>query len=403
MSSTQTPHGEARGRFEDRFSALIVVGGITPVPTYLLRYQARLGLSHQELTYLLHVLSHRRDGATWPWVSVASVVEACGASERNVRLWKQSLERKGYLVCRARRLPSGGRAADEHDLSRLFAALEALILEDESRKALDRVRADLPAASYHRNRAPVPQLSTGGPGRLDRGPVSQSTGGRRPKSAGGLAPDSPGAPVSNPAGERETKRRDRTHETRRSTRLREADPATGLAALRPEFSAASPDTDDTPTGEPPGLERLPAPSLYARPEGVIRPLDATERAALATRLTLDAASRAPGSDARRAGEGAEELALAYDEGSLAYIEEYAPVFTDNDPARSVEVAHHLWWNSRLPRWAFHNAMKAAAHATAQRVRTGQLRGRPMAYFFTLLRAAVEDQRLRQAGASARAS
>jgi hypothetical protein len=42
----------------------------------------------------------------------------------------------------------------------------------------------------------------------------------------------------------------------------------------------------------------------------------------------------------------------------------------------------------------HNAMKKAFYATRRVHEAGQIRGKPMAYYFTLLKAALDDERVR---------
>jgi hypothetical protein len=54
----------------------------------------------------------------------------------------------------------------------------------------------------------------------------------------------------------------------------------------------------------------------------------------------------------------------------------------------------MWWNSKLERGRFHNAMKAAKHVTLTRMASGQVGGRPMAYFFGVLAGAAADQCVR---------
>jgi hypothetical protein len=108
--------------------------------------------------YVQHVLMHRWDDA-WPWVAVEEIVEATGAANRSVRDWKASLVAKGFLVTRPRGR-AGGRGADEHDLSKLFAALEAIAVEDEVERATDQARRQLPAPTYYRGGLTgVPQLA----------------------------------------------------------------------------------------------------------------------------------------------------------------------------------------------------------------------------------------------------
>jgi hypothetical protein len=162
--------------FAQRLSPLIAACGVVAVPALLVRHQARLHLSNAEVIHLLHVLSYRWDGKRWPWVAVSAVAEAAGAHPDIVRRWKSSLQTKGYLVCKPRVVPGVGRRADEHDLSRLFAALEALAEEEETHKALDQMRDDLPAAQYSRGMADVPQLSTGRPGKNTQARAGENTG-----------------------------------------------------------------------------------------------------------------------------------------------------------------------------------------------------------------------------------
>ena len=175
MSSS--PNGIAGEHgFAQRLSPLIAACGVVAVPALLVRHQARLHLSNAEVIYLLHVLSYRWDSTRWPWVAVSAVAEAAGAHPDIVRRWKSSLQTKGYLLCRPRIVPGVGRRADEHDLSRLFAALEALAEEEETHKAFDQIRGDLPAAQYRHGMADVPQLSTGRPGKNTQARSGGNTG-----------------------------------------------------------------------------------------------------------------------------------------------------------------------------------------------------------------------------------
>jgi hypothetical protein len=77
----------------------------------------------------------------------------------------------------------------------------------------------------------------------------------------------------------------------------------------------------------------------------------------------------------------------------ALLEAYSREFGDDAPARSVETAHHLWWNADVPREAAHLALKAAYYSTRSLQRRGAIE-RPMAYFLVALKTALEDQRVR---------
>jgi hypothetical protein len=87
-----------------------------------------------------------------------------------VRDWRSSIVKKGYLVLHARGntgSPGGGRLSDEHDLSPLFATLEALALEETIQQATLQPRRDLPAPTYFCGMSSVPQLARSDRRRLE--------------------------------------------------------------------------------------------------------------------------------------------------------------------------------------------------------------------------------------------
>lgn len=145
-------------RIADRLSPLIATVGVTAIPNLLIRHQARLRLTGNELVYLLHVLAHRWDNSGWPWLALNEVATATGSAPRSVRDWRAALLAKGYLTLRPRGRSGGGRAADEHDLSGLFGALEALAIEEAVQHATLQARQNLPAPTFYRGVEDVPQL-----------------------------------------------------------------------------------------------------------------------------------------------------------------------------------------------------------------------------------------------------
>jgi hypothetical protein len=90
---------------------------------------------------------------------------------------------------------------------------------------------------------------------------------------------------------------------------------------------------------------------------------------------------------------------------VARIEQYGRDFRDDDPARSRARAHHIWWNSGLPRGRFLGLVDLARDRTLEQVSRGRVRGgqagqrRAMGYFFAILEdlARDESERLRGAG------
>jgi len=87
------------------------------------------------------------------------------------------------------------------------------------------------------------------------------------------------------------------------------------------------------------------------------------------------------------------------------IERYGREFRDDDPARSRARAHHVWWNSGLPRGRFLTLVEQARERTQEQVSRGKVRSGPagqrraMGYFFAILEdlAREETERLRGAG------
>ena len=89
----------------------------------------------------------------------------------------------------------------------------------------------------------------------------------------------------------------------------------------------------------------------------------------------------------------------------ALIDRCAAEFRDDDPGRSRNRAHHIWWNSGLPRGRFLTLAEMARERTLEQVSRGRVRGgqagqrRSMGYFFAILEELSRDEteRLRGAG------
>jgi hypothetical protein len=80
----------------------------------------------------------------------------------------------------------------------------------------------------------------------------------------------------------------------------------------------------------------------------------------------------------------------------AVIEDYATTFRDNDVAQSVDTAHHLWWNARIPLARYVEILHQAASVTKATVSRGQVRKGnagerdAMPYFFSAVRTLCQD-------------
>lgn len=408
---------KAASSFAERLSPLIAAAGVVPLPVLLVRHQARLRLTANELVYLLHVLSYRWEGGRWPWLTIQSVADAAGVHYEVARRWRSSLETKGYLCCRHRSLPGVGRRADEHDLSGLFAQLETLAEEEQAQRLRQKMSADLPPRQYQRGIATTPQLPRGRSKKLaTRGneivesapnvPVSrldENAGARSNEivesgvheivesrvheNAGARLDENAGRKrrrLQEPGSENSTVRT-QSQELERDNRA--------LAAARPGFSmtetergptqaydAGSPHEEPATTSSPLGelaIETAAAPTAPSE-ETAARSLEETV-AADPLVVALEATRAEPG---------------AWDDGIVAYLDEWAVEFADDDAGSSVQRAHRMWWNSGLDRDAFHRAMKRAYYATRSRQRQSAINGPPTAYLFGVLAGAIADERMK---------
>jgi hypothetical protein len=86
------------------------------------------------------------------------------------------------------------------------------------------------------------------------------------------------------------------------------------------------------------------------------------------------------------------------------IERYGRELRDDDPARSHARAHHIWWNSGLPRARFLTLVEQARDRTREQVSRGKVRSgqpgqrRAMGYFFAILEDLARDEADRLRGA-----
>ena len=254
---------------------------------------------------------------------------AAGVAIDVARRWKASLVAKGLVNTSPRVVPGIGRRADIHDLSGLFARLEALALEE----ALAEAHADLPVAAYHQGPATIPQLSTGRPELAGRGPPTKSTA-RAPTASWGRDPTITwGRAPTMRTGETETISRKPDREPDRRTQQSEPGSTTNLiAATRPEE--------------------------YSQADGSA--LEHQERA--------------------RTGQDRAGPTGYFDPGIASAIERHVAEFGDDDVDRTNEAVHHLWWNTKLPRRSVHRALKRAYYATRAKQRDGMIRSWPMAYY-----------------------
>jgi hypothetical protein len=358
-------NGQGGKSFAERLSPLIAQGGkkrgVIPVPGLLVHYQGRLGLSDGELVYILHVLAEKR-GRDWPYLGVSDTAKEMLRHERNARSLKQSLEERGFLVCRPMWKADGTRGGDEHDLSGLFAELERLAIELGTQEALDQVRAEQPEPMYYRGQI---QMATTPPNRLRRAVRRRKRMGNdeandeantaadafaRNRGGGGENATTPLAKMPPPG------RRIRHHPAGENATTRPAN-SPAQSEVRSQRSEPEVLTEVTQTGLAPA-PRAPGRRRLTETD-VIEPAE-------------DDRAGAPMVDGRPTDPG------------IAYrVDEWAAEFGDNDPARTLRAVTHWWWSSHLEPGDVANAMKAASHATRKRARRG-LHQPPVAYAMAVL-------------------
>jgi hypothetical protein len=108
---TEVPVQRQR-RIAQRLTSLIAALDATAVPSLLIRHQARLRLTSNELVHLLRALTHRRDNSCWPWLAVNDVASATGSAARSVKDWRTVLVTRGCLALSVHADPSLTKQSD---------------------------------------------------------------------------------------------------------------------------------------------------------------------------------------------------------------------------------------------------------------------------------------------------
>lgn len=114
--------------------------GFTIVPSLLLKAQARLDLTAQELVVLLQIIDHWWDADNWPYPGKAILAERLNLSTKQIQRHTASLEKKGILTKKQRYgAKHKGKLSNEYNLSGLVSKLKEL--EPEFTEAKNAQRA----------------------------------------------------------------------------------------------------------------------------------------------------------------------------------------------------------------------------------------------------------------------
>lgn len=82
--------------FEARWGSVILDGGITAIPTLILKHQGDLSLTNGEFALVIQAISYKWSGED-PFVSARELAERMGTTRATIRQLTHGLKKKGYL------------------------------------------------------------------------------------------------------------------------------------------------------------------------------------------------------------------------------------------------------------------------------------------------------------------
>ena len=100
----------------------LLEAGYTSVPNLLLNHYAKLGITSDELVFLLHLLQYKWSSRD-PYPRLQTIAEKMGKSWRQAHRYAHSLKAKGFLQITSRVLKGRGRTTSEYNLSALFLSV----------------------------------------------------------------------------------------------------------------------------------------------------------------------------------------------------------------------------------------------------------------------------------------
>jgi Helix-turn-helix domain len=127
-----------RRRSEDKWTAQVMKLGFTPLPSLLLRAQARLGLKPEQLNTLLQIVEHWWEADKLPFPSKETLARRMGKSPRQVQRYLTQLEKGGFIARIERFNGRKAQVSNGYDLAGLVAKLVAI--EPEFQKVTEQHR-----------------------------------------------------------------------------------------------------------------------------------------------------------------------------------------------------------------------------------------------------------------------
>lgn len=143
-SAGKSRGGRQGSSFAARFGRVILGHGIAALPSALLHFQGQMGLSAQQVWFVLYVLSHKWD-EDLPYPSLKKMARATGLSLSQVQRIKNSICQLGLLEVYPRFGDKDSQQSNAYDFSELFNHLEEAIAANLPHLNLIRAEGDGPS------------------------------------------------------------------------------------------------------------------------------------------------------------------------------------------------------------------------------------------------------------------
>ncbi len=126
-------HKKDQRRAEHKWTPQVIALGYTPLPSLLLKAQARLKLTPIQLNVLLHIIEPWWEADRLPWIAKDTIALRLRKSPRSIQRVITQLEKGGHLKRIERFYGRKHQTANAYDLSGLVKKLVSF--EPEFRKA----------------------------------------------------------------------------------------------------------------------------------------------------------------------------------------------------------------------------------------------------------------------------
>jgi len=124
-----------RRRAEDKWSPQVIKLGYTPLPSLLLRAQAKLKIKPMQLNVLIQIIEHWWEADKDPYPAKETIARRMNKSPRQIQRILTQLEKAGHIKRIERFLGHKAQTSNAYSLDGLVKKLIAL--EPEFRKAVE--------------------------------------------------------------------------------------------------------------------------------------------------------------------------------------------------------------------------------------------------------------------------